>query len=223
MNSAEQTRFELDKPSGQNKLFKSIVGLSFLVLTGAAVVKTVKYLFRDEGELPGIIPPIIIKSGSFIIESDKPLEESGGTGGNPHVYKRIGFKEIKGVRVFINDEKDGSANSRDYDDPDWVDVDIWFQNYVNGVWQPVTLPTNPDVTIRSEGNLGANKDFVLRTKKKLEKKVKSHPYRKEKGRDKDNGDFRFARVRVIEKDGGGDTFNADEGCHYMIAFYNYLV
>ncbi|MCA1625685.1 MAG: hypothetical protein LC768_14510 [Acidobacteria bacterium] len=222
MNSREQTHFDLDKSTGRNELSKSIAGISFFALIAYGVVKTVQYLLRADDVPEDSIPPIIIKSGSFIIESDKQLSESGGTGGNPYVYKRIGFNEIKGVRVFINNEVNGSANSYPYDDPQWVDVDIWFQDYVNGVWQPVTLPINPDVTIRSEGNPGADKDFVLRTKKKLETKEKSHPKRKGKGRDKDNGDFRFARVRVSEKDGGGDTFDADDGCHYMIAFYNSL-
>ncbi len=223
MNSEEQTRFQLDKTTGQNELFKSIGLISFFVLIGVAVVKTVQYLLQADEELPDMIPPIIIKSGSFIIESDEPLNESGGTGNNPHVYKRIGFKEIKGIRVFINNEVNGLANSHSYDDSQGVDVDIWLQDFVSGVWQPASLPINPDVTIRSEGNPGNDKDFVLRIKKQLEKKGKPHPRRKEKRRDKDNDTFRFARVRVSERDGGGDTFNTVDGDDYMIAFYNSLV
>ncbi|MFN2440948.1 MAG: hypothetical protein ABR503_17215, partial [Chitinophagaceae bacterium] len=205
MNSEEQTRFDLERLTKGNELSKSIAGISFFVLIGYAVVKTVQYLLRADEELPDLLPPIIIKSGSFIIESDEPLNESGGTGGNPHVYKRIGFKEIKGVRVFRTNEVNGAANSDSYDDAQGVDVDIWFQNYISGVWQPASLPINPDVTIRSEGNPGTDKDFVLRINKQLEKKGKPHPKRKEKRRDKDNDVFRFARVRVRERDGGGDT------------------
>jgi hypothetical protein len=223
MNSNEQRRYEPIKSYAKNELSKSIVGFSFLAVIGVAVVKTVQYLLRAEEALPDTIPPIIIKSGSFITESDEPFDVSGGTGGNPFIYKRFGFKEIKGVRVFINNEKYGSAKSHDYDDPEWVDVDIWFQDYIAGVWQPTSLPINPDVIIRSEVGTGVDKDFVMRIRKQLEKKGKPHPKRKEKRRDKDNDTFRFARVSVRENTGGGETFDYKEGDHFMIAFYNYLV
>jgi hypothetical protein len=222
MNSNERTRYELEKHSGERNISKSIVRVSFLTLLGIAVVKTVKYLLRAADALPDTIPPIIIKSSSFIAETDEPFDVSGGTGGNPFIYKRVGFKEIKGVRVFLNNEKTGSAESYDYDDPRWVDVDIWFQEYINNSWQPATLPVNPDVTIRSELGSGADKDFVMRMRKQLDKKGKPNPKRKEKRRDNDNDTFRFARVRVRENTGGGDTFNYTEGDHFMIAFYNYL-
>ncbi len=63
--------------------------------------------------------------------------------------------------MFIDNEVTGSAKSYSYDDSQGVEVDIWLQDYIGNVWQPPSLPINPDVTIRGEGSLG-NKDFVLK-------------------------------------------------------------
>jgi hypothetical protein len=77
------------KPTERNIL--PILG----IMTGIGLVLySIQQLMRAESDLPGMLPPIIIKSGSFVIESDEILHGSGGTGGNPHVYKRLDFKEI---------------------------------------------------------------------------------------------------------------------------------
>ena len=222
MNSEQQvSQNQTSLENIQHNLFNPLLVLASIVGVGVVVYKLLKQ--ATEKSIGDEFPPIIIKSGSFVIESDETLHKSGGGGGgNPDVYKRLGFKEIKGVRVFIDNEITGSAKSYSYDDSQGVEVDIWLQDYIGNVWQPASLPINPDITIRGEGSPG-NKDFVLKIKKELEKKGKPNPKRKDKLRSKDTDTFRIARIEVRENDGGGDTFNRVDGDHYMIAFYNSLV
>lgn len=200
----------------QHKSFNPLFVLATIVGGLVIVIKLLKF-FEDDS-LNGNLPPIIIKSGSFDIETDEPLTESGGASGDPFIYKKIGFGEIKGVRIFSINERSGKAKSDDYADKDGVEVDIRLQQYLSGGWQNI----NPLITIRSEVNPNnPKKDFVLKIGKKLDTKGKPKPGRTGKRRDKETEILRFGSVVVRENDGGGDTFN-DDGDEYIINFYNVL-
>ena len=212
--SENQTSLENTKHNPFNPLLilASIAGVSFVVY------KLLKQV--TEGFIGDEFPPIIIKSGSFVIEFEEKIgPPSGGTGGNPYVYKSLNFKEIKGVRVFIDNEVAGSAICHSYEHSGGVEVDIWFQDYSGNAWQPVPSLGNPNVTIKGEGSPG-KKDFVLKIEKELQKKGNPNPKRKDKLRDKDNDTFRIARIRVREGGVNKPLINNVEGDHYMIAFYN---
>jgi len=205
---------DLTKSLEERGIFKPDV---LLIGIGAAAAIVVAFLLRRaEDSLPTDPPPIIIKDGSFVIETDVPLSEHNG---NPNVYKRLGFGEIKGVRVFNTNEKTGLAESHDYDDRNGVEVDIRLQKHTSAGWVNI----NPLVTIRTLNNAGSPKDFALTIGKKLNKKGKPKPPRKERRGDDDTDTFRFGQITVRENDGGGDTFVATDGDTFAIAFYNYLV
>ena len=205
---------DLTKSLEEQRVFKPDV---LLIGIGAAAAILVAFLLRRaEDSLPTDPPPIIIKDGSFVIETDEPLSEQNG---NPNVYKRVGFGMIKGVRVFKTNEITGQANSYDYDDRNGVEVDIRLQKHTPAGWVNI----NPLVTIRTLNNAGSPKDFALTIGKKLNKKGKPKPPRKERRGDDDPDTFRFGQITVREADGGGDPFFAAEGDTFALAFYNYLV
>jgi hypothetical protein len=205
---------DLAKSPEAQRIFKPDV---LLIGIGAATAILIAYLLRlAEDSIPTDPPPIIIKDGSFVIETDEPLSEING---NPNIYKRVGFGEIKGVRVFKTNEITGQANSYDYDDRNGVEVDIRLQKHTSAGWMDI----NPLVTIRTISNAGNPKDFALTIGKKLNKKGKSKPPRKERRGDDDADTIRFGQIIVREDDGGGDPFVTADGDNYTIAFYNYLV
>jgi hypothetical protein len=209
-NVQDQTSLESIQQNSFNPLF-----ILALIVGGSVVVYRLLKLF-EESFLDGNLPPIIIKSGSFDIEADEPLDESGGMSGNPFIYKRIGFGEIKGVRVFRINERSGKAKSSDYYG---VEVDIRLQQYVSSGWQNI----NPLVIIRSKVNpSNPKKDFVLEIGKKLDIKGKPKPGRKEKRFDKGTDILRFGSV-IVRKANGDEVLFDDDGDEYIISFYNSLV
>ena len=217
MNSEQTSESQTSLENIQHNLSNPLLILASIVGVSVVVYKLLKQATEKSGG--DEFPPIIIKSGSFVIESNVKLDKSGGSGGNPYVYKReFPIKEIKGVRVFIDNEVKGSAICHPYYHPQGVEVDIWLQDYIGDKWQPSTLPVNPDVTIKGEGNPG-NKDFVLKIKKELDDKGKHNPKHKYKFRDNDSDTFRIERIRVRENGVNRPTIDREEGDHYMIAFY----
>jgi len=199
-------------PEGTEEKFDS----KSIAIIGAAVVGLgvliTKWMTRKQELLYEELPPIIIKDGSFIIESDEDLIHPPQS---PNTYKRRGFGEIKGVRVFTINEKTGRAISDDYDDNNGVEVDIRLQRHTPSGWQDI----NPLVTVRTVNNAGNPKDFVLTIGKKLGKKGRPKHERIDRRGDDDSENIRFGQIVVRENDGGGDTFDANEGDNYLIAFY----
>ena len=199
-------------PEGTEEKFDS----KSIAVIGAAVVGLgvliTKWITRKKMLLDTELPPIIIKDGSFIIESDEDLYQP------PHssnTYNRRDFGEIKGVRVFTINEKTGRAKSDPYNDNNGVEVDIRLQRQISGVWQDIPGL----VTVRTVNNAGNQKDFVLTIGKKLGKKGNPKHGRKDRRGDDDSETIRFRQIVVREKDGGGGTCNANEGDNFLIAFY----
>jgi hypothetical protein len=167
---------------------------------------------------PSDLPPIIIKSGSFIIESDEPLNESGS---GPYNYKRTGFKLIQSVRVIKINEYTGTAQSYPFADVNGIEVDIQLQHFVSGAWQP--LAQSSLAQIKNEPVQGSS-NFVLSIPKELNKKGKSKPKRKEKREDKGNDVFRFGSVVLRGKVNVPPVIPATvEGDEYIIGLYNSYV
>ncbi len=220
MNSEEQTRFELEKPTERNELSKSIVGISLFALASFVVVKTLQYLFRAE-ELDGELPPIIIKSGSFVIETDMDLEMPSG-GNPPFVYKRTNFGAIRGIRLFKINEENGSHDIDDFTDSTGIEVEIWIQYFERYrpdgsiKWTPIV--DERKITIKKN----SSNDFELESKleKKLLRKDKKHPKRKAEYKDNESETFRFGKVKVYEiNDDDTTVYGVEDGDKFIIAFY----
>jgi hypothetical protein len=206
------TRRELIKPASIG-----LFGFAFLNLfkeTGHA--KTENNLILEA--VPGDLPPIIIKSGSFTIESDEALTE---TGGGPYNYKRSGFKLIQAVRVVKINEHTGATQTFPFVDPLGIELDIWLQDYVSGSWQPLNAQS-PMAKIVNETVQGST-NFVLKIAKKLDKKGKPKPKRKDKREDKGNDVFRFGNVVIRGKGTEPPPIIPPtvEGDEYIIGLYNY--
>ncbi len=209
--SAGITRRELIKP-----VSLGLLGFVFLNLfKKPSSAKTESSIIEEA--IPSDLPPIIIKSGSFTIESDEPLTESGS---GPYNYKRSGFKLIQAVRVIKVNEHTGTTETFPFVDVNGIELEIRLQHYVSGSWQP--LAQSSLVQIKNEVVQGSS-NFVLSIAKALDKKGKSKPRRKEKREDKGNDIFRFSSV-VIRGKGTVSPPTIPptvEGDEYTIGLYNY--
>lgn len=204
------TRRELIKP-----VSAGLFGLAFFNLFKKASSA------QTEGKMilaavPSDLPPIIIKSGSFIIESDEPLTESGS---GTYNYRRSGFKLIQAVRVIKINEHSGVTETFPFADAGGIELDIRLQHYVSGSWQP--LAQSSLVQIKNE-TVAGNTNFLLTIPKDLDRKGKPKPRRKEKREDSGNDVFRFGSI-VIRGKGTvpppviPPTIEGDE---YIIGLYN---
>lgn len=147
-------------------------------------------------------PPIIIKSGSFVVEAENQLNESGGTQGNPYVYKLNGFS-LKSVNVCVLDYLKPDAKCTAFNNPV---VKIWLTQHL--------APGNsPDVTVQQNGN---DFDLTIYTDKKLKAKDSSHA--KRKYRYEDDDDKKSINIDKIEVN--GNTFSAADGVEFVLGFYN---
>lgn len=211
MNKADFTKIKEERVFSNKGLLTLGIGAAAAAAAAAALFWSMKRSIPAADP-----PPIIIKSGSFSIESDKPLLESIG---NPNIYSRPAFGEIKGVRVFRTNEMTGDADSDDFEDRDGIEVDIRLQKLTGNGWNDI----NQLVTIRAEGAAGNPKDFNLRIGKKLHKKGHPKPGRRERREDDGTENIRFGYIAVREADGGNGDYYAEDGDDFIITFYNRLV
>ncbi|CAN5581774.1 hypothetical protein BH24ACI2_BH24ACI2_02010 [soil metagenome] len=221
MNSEEQTRFGLEKLTERDELSKSILGISLFALASFVVIKTYQYLFRAE-ELDEQLPPIIIKSGSFVIETDRDLEIPSG-GNPPFVYKRKKFGAIQHIRLFKINEENGNHDIDIFTDSTGIEVKIWIQYFEQYLpdgsikWTP--LVDERKITIKKN----SSNDFELELKlekRLLNKKVKKHPKRKAEYKDNESETFRFGKVQVYEiNDDDTTVYDVEDGDKFIIAFY----
>jgi len=218
MNIEEQTHSELVKPTERNLL--PYIGIISVI---SLVVYSIKQLMRSEE--PDMLPPIIIKSGSFTIETDVPLKPDSP---EQPAYRREGFGKIKGIRVVRYKQRKKKSEADDfYEASDWksskgVQVNInlqYCQQEQNG--DCVFWSAGPTINI-----FNSNDDFEVTTPIKLSaSKVKNHPKRKAKREDEGVAQiFRFGSVEIRERIGGSliKQYPVEDGWEYVIAFYNIL-
>jgi hypothetical protein len=216
MNSEQQ--ISQDQTSGEiikQNLFNPLLILGAIV--GIAVV-VYRLLQQDEEDFSGNeFPPIIIKSGSFAIETDN---DNNGlqltSNSNPFVYKKMNSAPITGVRVFRYNEINGDKDSDTFNDLVGFQVDIWLEYFENNGWTNIT--SQPQISIDVN-----NQDFVLKlrfTNRLKDKKEKKHPIRKAKYEDNEPKIFRFGKVEILKKSNNSIKPYNDEGDDYIIGLYN---
>ena len=199
MNSADRTRRPEESIESEKML---IIGSA---VTGAALFGLFFYLLKKitSRSYPSGPPPIIVKSGSFIIETENELTSSGSHGG-PYIYKR-NFR-LAWVRVLMYNEDTGLAFPFQwFQNPK---VEIWFDYETGG------MSAAPNVIIEKD-----HTDFKLTIKidNKLKLKKSKHYKRKKKYEDQeDQKAFRFGRVEI---NGAPFTTQSREGDQYVLAFY----
>ncbi len=170
---------------------------------------------QEQSKILDELPPIIIKSGSFIIESDLPLAE---TSGNPYKYRRSGFM-IRRVLVIKVNEYTGAAETIPFADANGIELDIQLQHYVNDNWQP--LAQSPLAQILNETVPGST-NFLLKIPKDLDDdRGKPKPPRKGRREDKGNDTFRFGSVIIRGKGTkpAPDVPPTVDGDEYIINLY----
>ena len=179
------------------------------------------------GEVPDGLtdpPPIIIKSGSFDIETDQPLIHNGpSSDGGLHKYKRVAFGKILGVRVFVVNEALGTAYASPFPSRAGIQVEVSLQKYNEntGRWDDVT----EKVIIKTVPS-GTSDDFELHLReRKLHKRGKPKPKRLERWCDtKDDNDPSRIRINdvTIIRQGESDAYIYQAESDYTITFYNKL-
>lgn len=181
----------------------SIIAFSAGAAFLAGLALYLYYRNKDEAPIESDPPPVIIKSGSFVLESADRLSESGsGASGDPFIYTKGGFS-LKWARIFSYNEISGDIRPfKYYENPT---VQIWFKK--------ITVPgATPDVVVRQAGN---DFELTINTKKKLKFKTNSHSNRKNKYEDDEFPDtIVFNRVQI-----NGDVFIANRGDQFIIGFY----
>jgi hypothetical protein len=189
----------------------------------AAACAIIAYFYREEAELFTDPPPIIIKSGSFVIESDQDLTPPA-----PHKnkYNRNGFGKIRGIRVITYNEIKKYSDVDDFvEGTDWsasegVQVNInlqYCQTEQNGVC--VSWIDGPQINV-----LDINNNFELLTPnfKLSSDKGKKHTKRKARREDDEPKPLRFGSVEIIRKSDEAEIkfYEEKDGQEFIIGFYN---
>jgi len=220
---------DLNNSPEEQKILKPEV---LIIGIGAIATLTIAYLLKRTGLLkrtrsfPYDPPPIIIKSGSFIIETNQVLSPDQP---NKPSYKR-GFNGIKGIRVVTyNEQIKDTDDDYFYEEEnnrwrrgDNVKVFIELQSCQsenNGVC--VSWNSPQVVEILNNINDLEIKVPIRLSKSKKNKKDK----RKFKYEDEHNEFIRFTRVTIINTSQGNfviKNYPFREYQEFFIAFYNTL-
>ncbi|HEY8563446.1 MAG TPA: hypothetical protein VIL74_23910 [Pyrinomonadaceae bacterium] len=208
MDSEELVRRPQEQIQPESVLIPVVAG----GLTGLAVWLLIKIIDREKIKRADP-PPIFIKSGSFVIESEDELDES--TGGSPFHYRQNGFGQIKNVRVFKYNEILGISYVP-INHPvgtTGIVVQVWLDWLVSGQW---VRAANPEIIVSNTGN---DFDLELKFAKKLDKRGKKHKFRQAKYEDKEDNIFRFGKIQVT---GYTEIRTTNEGDEYNIGFHRMI-
>jgi len=188
------------------------------------------YLANQELDLSTDPPPIIIKSGSFIIESEKILQPDSADQRN---YKNLQFNAIKGIRVItysenaripIVDKKFFEGKDSTWEKGDSVQVNIYIQSCqqmdLSGLCTSWSSLRKVEV-FNANSSLEINVPSELHLSKSKKNKKNKRQYKNE---DENTEIIRFYLVEIINKTKNSriDFFNAQEGQEFYIGFYNAL-
>jgi hypothetical protein len=225
MNSEELTRRPQEQIQPESVLIPVVVGAG---LTGLAF-----WLLRKITRRKRIIiadpPPIFIKSGSFIIDSERGFKRDGNNS-HPKRPKLNVYEANSGPvkSVIINQANQQIVNDSArpfgdfFSDPDGLTISIWLDRFDenNQTWQGVS--GDPDIFIRSSDPLR------IELPADLTKNTNSndHPNRKHKDKlvikDPHNKDliWRFGLIRIHDSSGNElGEFTTENGDEYLISFW----
>lgn len=207
-------------------LIAVVIIATFVLMAGYLLV-----MASGELDLPSDPPPIIIKSGSFIMESEKVFQPDTADQRN---YKNLQFNSIKGIRIITYNE---NAQAKTYDKKYFEGKDSTWENGDNvqvNIYVQICQQENPNGTCASWGGLKKVEVFSLNgnfevnvpnelhiSKSKKNKKNK----RQFKNEDENPEIIRFYMMDIFNKTKNTpiDAFSAQEGQEYYIGFYNTLV
>lgn len=211
----------------EQRVFKP--NLSTIGKIGVAIAATsaaIAYFLRmAEESIPHDPPPIIIKSGSFVIETDQDLKPAA-----PHQprYRRETFGSIRGIRVIIYNEIRKYSDVDDFvENTDWsaaegvqVNINLQYCQAATPNGECESWIQGPQINILDNTN-----NFELITPIKLStSKGKKHSKRKANREDEETRISRFGSIDIIKKSNGKKikSYEEKEGQEYIIGFYNYL-
>jgi len=218
-SSEEQREFEPD-----------ILNIGIGVVAGFAIAYLLKKkrsipLWKDKTILPIKPPPIIIKSGSFIFETDEKLIPN--TANMPNYTRNFGNDGIKGIRVTFYSEQIGGAYDRFFSEgEDWaggesieVIIEIQLCIPVDGICTSWNNIPSKKIKILVEGNVFKIETEIPISASKRNKKN----YRQFKHEDEYNNEFsRFKRVIINNKSTGEkiEDYDRRDDREFIIGFYN---
>jgi hypothetical protein len=211
MNSSDSDyRFEGETDLKSNFIKDGIAALTaFAVRFYLQKKGRIARAYQDETlGLPPDPPPVVIKTGSFIMETIDSINEAGG---NPNVYTDPDFGQLVGVRVIQN-----GANN-DTENQNGIEVDVRLQKLEKDGWNDIS----PMVTIRSKENGSGKRDFVLKCVKRLIRKGTPPPGYREQWEDDGTEQIRIGQV-IVRSGSNSKTFDANNG-NIQVGFYNRLV
>jgi hypothetical protein len=200
---------------------KQMISAPVLIIGGIAAAWLLPRLFGAKRSLPSKPPPIIVKSGSFTIETDQPLHPPGK---NRPQYRRRNFRGIKGIRVIWYNEivkndrgADDFEENKDWSDRDDVQVkiDLLYCDPTTGGCNP-----GPQVILGDDGL-----DVLLETPIKLsDSRGKKHRKRKAVREDEQAEIVIFGAVEIVNKSNGNRIkfYPETEGREYIIGIYDEL-
>ncbi len=201
---------------------KQLISAPVLIIGGIAAALLLPRLFGRKRSLPSKPPPIIVKSGSFVIESDIALQPQ------PAGYKRPHFGSIKGLRVIWYNEIIKNDVDDDYfaeDEQDWgrgddveVSIGLLYCTPHPSTGDCETWRPGPNAVIRSSGN-----ELLLDTTVKLSgSKGKKHRRRKAVREDDQPEIIRFGAIKIYNKTRGREikSYPQTSGREYLIGVYD---
>ncbi len=212
---------------------KSVAAIGIGVIALGVLITWLVKRIKDVEE--GELPPIIIKSGSFIIDSVDGFRDAGDITGNPKRKKLNQYKGSFGVikSVLVNQINEKSLISTPfgyrYRDSRGVIIQLWFQKLISvnpEIWDPADIGGVPDVENRLSTPL------VLELPDDLTKSNQNkHNKRKNKDKldfKKDTGGtdryFRIGRMRILDVNGNVKRdFFSENGDEYLISLWDVYI
>lgn len=228
-------RTDLTKRPEELKISKpDLLAIGIGAAAFAAACAAIAYLFQEEDSIPHDPPPIIIKSGSFIIETNQALTPDQP---NKRSYKRV-FNGIKGIRVVTYNERVKADTDDDYfyegENNRWrsndnlkvsIELERCLSEDNNGVCNSWSSPDVIEI-LNNTNDLEIKVPTPLQLSKSRRNKKNKRSFKHE---DEHNEIIRFTKVTIINTSQGNFEIkkyplNSSEtkSREYVIAFYDGL-
>lgn len=199
-------------PEDQGILKSKLIFLGIGALVGFAVA----YLIRLLRAIPPDPPPIVIKSGSFILETNRDFTEAPVSGENE--YKTTKFNTIKAIRVKrIKGSNQTEVYESEVSDKLEISIKLEEKDFGGNNW------TNLGTVKCKLHDVGNQKEFKFKIKKKLNKTTFTPSPFTERWEDDGTKEIKFAEVKIDKKNSPPITLEYEEGDKFEIGFFDYLV